>query len=382
VQVISLRADENLAPDNPIANVVESVLAFKDEQYLHDMSRNIARGMAASAMAGRTHGRKPPPGYDKTFIVIGQHRDGTPRQVQRWQVNAEQSLRVREAFGLYAAGVGINEIHGRTHLFDYYSAYREMFRNPLYVGIVHIGATNIHDESLRIVDDATWQAVQARRRSPIPPRRVTSTYLLSGLIRCGRCGFMMHGREMRSNWEPEKNRFNRYYRCSNGKRPGLYCNTATRCERVDEAVLLTVVRRLSEPEYLDELVAELAAYAAADPTPAQAQALDEAIGRAERAIAGLLDLAETGTVALPEIRRRLAERETELAGLQAQRAALPAKRVQAFDAEQVRAGLLATLTALQQGQEVGALRRALASVVERVVFTPPDGVEVVWQKEV
>ena len=383
VQVLSLRADENLAAANPMGQVIESVLAFKDEQYLHDMARNVSRGMAASAAAGRTHGNRPPAGYRRTQIVIGQHRDGTPRQVQRWAVDEATAPLVREVFRLYAAGVGLTEIHARVHLLTYFSGYRALLRNPLYVGVVRIGAARFQDEALRIVDDATWQAVQARRQTPLPGRRVSSPYLLSGLLVCGRCGYVMHGRELRSGWQPEKGLFNRYYRCSNGRRPGHYCNTATRCEPVDAAVLQTVAARLAEPAQVATLVAELAARAAADPRPAQARALAEALGRVERAIAGLLDLAETGTVAVPEIRRRLAEREAELAALRSERATLMAAPLPApFDAEAVRALLAEALMRLQAGEDIPAMRRALAALVERVVFMPPNGVDIVYRGEV
>ena len=79
-----------------------------------------------------------------------------------------------------------------------YSSYRDFFRNPLYVGTVRLGPLTQQDETLRIIDDATWQACQARRLDPIPPRRVSAPYLLSGIIRCGRCGYVMWGREMKS----------------------------------------------------------------------------------------------------------------------------------------------------------------------------------------
>jgi hypothetical protein len=152
---------------------------------------------------------------------------------------------------------------------------------------------------------------------------------------------------------------------------------------VDAAVLQTVAARLAEPAQVAALVAELAARAAADPRPAQARALAEALGRVERAIAGLLDLAETGTVAVPEIRRRLAEREAELAALRSERATLMAAPLPApFDAEAVRALLAEALMRLQAGEDIPAMRRALAALVERVVFTPPDGVDIVYRGEV
>jgi DNA invertase Pin-like site-specific DNA recombinase len=380
IQVVSLKGDENIAADNPIGGVIESVLAYADEEYLRTLARNVQRGMQASTVQGRTHGNRPPAGYAKTFIEIGRHRDGSPRRVQRWVIDPARADLVREAFRLYADGAGILEIHNRTQLLTYYSSYRDFFRNPLYVGTVRLGPLTQQDETLRIVDDTTWQACQARRLDPIPPRRVSSPYLLSGIIRCGRCGYVMWGREMKSNWQPELNRYNRYYRCSNSKRPGHYCNTATRCEPVDAQVREEVLTRLTSPDHVAQIVATMAERAARDPVPALAASLDAAVERAERAIANLLDLAETGSLALPTIRQRLAEREAELADLRARRAAVPAARTTPFDAEQVRERLLAFGTVLGSDADVGILRRVLSAVVERVNFTPPDNVEVVFRE--
>ena len=141
-----------------------------------------------------------------------------------------------------------------------------------------------------------------------------------------------------------------------------------------------VLTRLTSPDHVAQIVATMAERAARDPVPALAASLDAAVERAERAIANLLDLAETGSLALPTIRQRLAEREAELADLRARRAAVPAARTTPFDAEQVRERLLAFGTVLGSDADVGILRRVLSAVVERVNFTPPDNVEVVFRE--
>ena len=56
----------------------------------------------------------------------------------------------------------------------------------------------IHNIDLAIIDRETFDAVQQRlpkRQGSSTPRPKGGRFLLTGLIRCGKCGRAMHGRD-------------------------------------------------------------------------------------------------------------------------------------------------------------------------------------------
>jgi len=113
----------------------------------------------------------------------------------------------------------------------------------------------IPDASPRIIDDWTWDRVQAILNDPgrsIPHVR-RNTYLLTGRIRCGACGAAMVGQTMGAG----SNR-TQYYGCTHAFNP----TTKDRCgsryvrlDRLEPAIWDEVDRALTDPEMvLRELV--------------------------------------------------------------------------------------------------------------------------------
>jgi DNA invertase Pin-like site-specific DNA recombinase len=374
VNVISI---SDSIPEGPLAPVVESVLDLVAEQKLVSLSRDVKRGLAAAVLQGRHPGSRPPAGYKRIIVTIGQHRDGTPRTIQRWQVDTNAAEQVRAAFRLYATGTSMREIHAQLDLLPSYHAYRHLFANAIYIGQVQSGELVVTDPELRIVDDATWSAVQERRARRIPPRRVRSTHVLSGLLFCGACG-----RPMSGTTDTRREHSYRYYRCTSAVTLAPpTCAKRVPAAAIETPVLETVLARLTTPATIDAILSALQAQADTDPRPAQARTLDAQIGQAEKAITMLLDLAETGTLALGEIRRRLAERESALAALRQQRAGLPVAHVAPFDAAKFRSWLAGLVTELQAGP-TPVVRRALAQVIAKVVYDPATGIEIIYRENI
>ena len=101
-----------------------------------------------------------------------------------------------------------------------------------------------------IVDEATWQLVQERRE--FNRKEATahgkSAYLLSGRMRCGRCGTSFNG---------ESNKVNgyRYYRCLAVHKGDVahHCDMPSfRVDAVDPIVWDWVTRLLTDPQVLEE----------------------------------------------------------------------------------------------------------------------------------
>ena len=73
---------------------------------------------------------------------------------------------------------------------------RRLLRRPIYTGLETYGPASRQNETLRIVDDDVFAAVQrqlARRGTRPRAAAVARTHLLNGLLRCGRCGGPVDG---------------------------------------------------------------------------------------------------------------------------------------------------------------------------------------------
>lgn len=71
-----------------------------------------------------------------------------------------------------------------------------------------------------IIDNATFEKVQEiLKRQSVEPRRKMSEYLLSGLVRCGKCGGRMSGYTQR-RITPKSPRLYSYYKCHNCQSKG------------------------------------------------------------------------------------------------------------------------------------------------------------------
>jgi hypothetical protein len=119
---------------------------------------------------------------------------------------------------------------------------RKVLSSPVYVGRpVHGDADVLARPRARwepLVDDETWRRVRERVDGHRTlPRQASQRYLLSGLLRCPRCGSRMHGKARRDR--------NSRYLCSgrhlaaNAPVPG--CETSALGWQVDAAVLAEVL---------------------------------------------------------------------------------------------------------------------------------------------
>ena len=185
-------------PGGSFAPVFEAFIDWKNRAFLDEMSRDVRRGLRANVVAGYAPGGTPPTGYRAERVEAGLKRDGQPRLVAKWVVDEEKAEKVKQAFAMCAAGCSYNEIHAATDLLRSKQSYWSMFRNRSYLGILKFGKEEFPGALPALVDEATFEAVQARvtqkaegaRRA----RRRGSEYLLSGLVACERCGSPDGGR--------------------------------------------------------------------------------------------------------------------------------------------------------------------------------------------
>jgi DNA invertase Pin-like site-specific DNA recombinase len=198
--------------EGPESIIFEALDDYKNERYLADLSIDVKRGLRSLV---RDHGCVPgaaPTGFKREQVLIGNHRDGKPRLAHKWIPDEDVAPRVLQAFQMRASGSSLAEINAATRLFGSINSFRTFFCNKIYLGILTFGDDLVLPEYCEpMVDKPTWDAVQVIQGnytryknlpggSPLHPRRVSSNYLLSGLVHCARCGSPLFGRS-----HPQKN---------------------------------------------------------------------------------------------------------------------------------------------------------------------------------
>jgi DNA invertase Pin-like site-specific DNA recombinase len=256
-QVYSLK---DTIPSGPEGRFFEAAIDWLNERYLIDLSSDVRRGQEHLRKTFRCIGGKPPFGYMRQPVQIGQHRDGSPRLASRWVINPDQATQVRRAFELRSQGATFNAIHQALHIFTSVEAYSYMLRNPIYIG--HLRTNGELDENFTdlLIDLETWQQAQQHNAAIDAvwshPRRKNSRFLLSGIARCGLCGRYLVGYTLKSRGH----RYG-YYRCNHNRSASpLYVPKTV----LEKSVLENIDQICSDPAYID---AAYAGYLATIITP-------------------------------------------------------------------------------------------------------------------
>ncbi|MCW5876497.1 MAG: recombinase family protein [Anaerolineales bacterium] len=261
-------------PEGSDGRLFEAAIDWMNQRYREDMGKDIRRGIYHMV---RTYGgvpAQPPPGFTRQRLVLGKHRDGSPHIVHKWTPDPEQAPAVIKAWQLKARGATHRHIHQVTGLFKNSNSFSDFFRNPIYVGELHYGAGPdkiiIPDYCPPLIDRATWEKVQtinhknARQRGQAMrsepgrpnvdhPRRVGSRYLLSGLLHCAECGYLMSGSRSTNSY----GKLYHHYLCHSRKdRYQVECsNRMLPRDQFDQQVAAATMDFLQHPALLQKLTA-------------------------------------------------------------------------------------------------------------------------------
>lgn len=241
--------------------LVYSVNQLGKAQFLRDLSRNVTRGLVASAREGRagTGGQYPfgyrskggevwivpeeaetvrlvfdlylqPGGTGRGVAAELNRRGVAPPRGKAWQCSSVRAILGRRKYtGTFVYGersVGRYFAMGGGEIVPRRKSDKSVLADPVV----------IPDRFEAIIDQETFDKVQAKR---LANKRKTSPrsawqYRLSGLVKCGDCGGAMVGIRRSS------------YRCHLYQQSGrtvCYCNT------IREAPLVEVVRRKIQEQY-------------------------------------------------------------------------------------------------------------------------------------
>ena len=264
--------------DNRVTELHIGFIGTMSALYVKELGSKIRRGGKGQVSRGRVPGGRCY-GYDVTPQL---HSDGSVEFGHR-RINEAEAEVIRRIFAEYAVGDAPRAIAQRLNAEGIPSprgtewrastingsAARDygILRNPIYVGRIRYGRVRmVRDPNsrkrlsrvdaapdivegeaphLRIIDDATWSAAQARKeehahvpyRLQRPPRHV-----LSGLVKCG-CGGN-YSVVSKSRWACTRHR--EAGTCDNGRRIST--------ERLEERVLSGLQEQLLAPDILRSVV--------------------------------------------------------------------------------------------------------------------------------
>jgi|CXWL01.1.fsa_nt_gi DNA invertase Pin-like site-specific DNA recombinase len=337
IQIISI--NENL-DEGPTGKLLEGIIESIDEFYSANLSQDTIRGLKENAMRGFWNGGVPPYGYTFEFVKVNQNTK------RRLTLKDGEAKIVKEMFALSLKGEGIKDIakklnregiHKRTGRPWSNTTVSYVLRNPIYTGNLYwqearhnpnaenpvITIPNTHP---LIIPEQVFQQVRkkiyARTRHVINSRILTSPHLLSGFLRCKRCGAQMTSMGAKSG-----KYF--YYVCQTYMKSGRdYCTQKSLPAKKIEPFIIASIQDgiLSEPN-LQRMLLTINDEAKVfnGEYKQKMSELDALIEEKHTRRAKLFEGIETGTFDLKDVSPRLKCLNDEIASIQTQRADLTKK---------------------------------------------------------
>ena len=210
VRVVSITEH---AEDTPAGKLLEGIIESVDEFYSENLAQEVVRGMREAASRGFWVSSHAPYGYNRVMAQDGAKRRPTLAPDQ------DASRVVKRMFDLAEAGKGMTDITNTLNSEGIASPRGKLWGKTSVHGILTkeaytgtlVWGTKAKDKAdpvrvekafPAIVTKAQFGRVNKLMRSRAPrrshPRRVESTYLLSGLVRCKTCNRALSGQDAKS----------------------------------------------------------------------------------------------------------------------------------------------------------------------------------------
>ena len=210
VRVVSITEH---ADDTPTGKLMEAIIESVDEFYSENLAQEVTRGMRESASRGFWVSSYAPFGYNRVMVQDGAKKRPTLKP------NPDEARIVNRIFDMAEAGKGMTEItktlndegilSPKGKLWGKTSVHTILV-NEAYTGTL-VWGVNAKDNAEPVRVEEAFPAIVTKdqfsrviklMRSRAPktthPRRVGSTYLLSGLVKCKKCNRALSGQDAKS----------------------------------------------------------------------------------------------------------------------------------------------------------------------------------------
>ena len=236
-------------PDTPEGIILESLLEGMNQYYSAELAQKVKRGMRETRRKGLSQGGPVLYGYKLVD--------------RRYVIEESEANVVRYVFDQYAKGVHGREIAEelvakgitfRSKPFNVHRLYW-MLQNEKYSGVYRHGDEVIDNMYPQIVPAELYEKIRVIQKKNRKGRRSLQTdYLLRFKIRCGYCGNPI-GAECGKGRDGKTAR---YYKCLGRKQHRNDCKKASvRKEYLESLILNAVVERLSQPQIINGIVADV-----------------------------------------------------------------------------------------------------------------------------
>ena len=210
VRVVSITEQ---ADDTPTGKLLEAIIESVDEFYSENLAQEVVRGMREAATRGFWMTTYAPYGYKRVYV-----QDGIKKR-PKLELNPPADAVVRRVFDMVLQGKSILDVtktlnaegipttNGKKWL---KTTIHTMLDNEAYTGTLVWGAkardgappVRVENAHAAIVSQRDFQRARMLLASRAPkkmnPRRASSPYLLSGLVKCETCGKAMTAAEAKS----------------------------------------------------------------------------------------------------------------------------------------------------------------------------------------
>ena len=318
IQIVSINEP---IEDTPTGRLMEGIIEVIDEFYSSNLAQDITRGLRENASRGFFNGSRPPFGYLRKKVKDGDKSRNT------LNIDPDQAPIAQRIFRECSEGKGLKEITKSLNK-DGIPApnggkwgkqrVHKMLTNEAYTGCLVWGKNHNSKSGLppvrkegawpALVDKDIFESIQAglNGRAPkvVHPRVTSSQYLLSGLIKCRKCGAAYIGYAAKSGR-------NHYYVCGTTYAKGKETCPSKHLprEKLEKYVVEKIKGYLLTDENLTDLVkiineeldGSISKYRE------RLEAIDREAAQWESRLDRLYDFIETKTIEPVRMAKRIAE---------------------------------------------------------------------------
>lgn len=332
---------DNIDTNTPQGSFQFHIMAAVSEFERKNIAENVKMGMIERAQSGRWNG-----GVVYGYDIIKVRDTMRKRGDTLLEINPAEAEVVRKIFNLYNQGDGYKTIanrlnheghktkHKREHSIN---GVKTILMNPLYAGYIRYNVRQewstkrrkninpdpvlvkgIHDP---IVDEQTWKRTQEllKGRSRTPNRVHSGSYLLTGIMKCPKCGAgMVLSRTTNKRTNGEK-RVLEYYACGQWKNKGssVCSSNGVRVDKANPYVINRIRELLSDPSLLKGLIEAVNKNAKQEIQPLQKRHahLVRRLESVERKREKTFSLYEDGMIKKIEVQKRLEASDVDIESL-------------------------------------------------------------------
>ena len=353
----------------------EAARDWMNEKFLQDLSEDVKRGLAHLVQTYGAVPGVPPTGFTREPIDLGKRRDGSPHIVHRWVPDPDLWALCRKAWLMRARHATYAQIHAATHVCGSLNSYSTFFSNRLYLGELHFSNLVIPNYCEPLIDQETWDAVQAIAKDYAAQvmtqrHRENSRYLLSGLAYCARCGSPLNGHTIQFKGKEESYD---YYRCSRATRRRDCDSQQIPRQALEELVIETLKDEILSPHtiHAHQVEIERDRLQEAERKAAERLELLKQLNQVKRRLANVVEtLANVGSS--PTLNEKLLSLEADAVEIQSQIDGLAITPIQTELSQNQVAAQVARLHELLGTHHAEALRLVLHGLIAKIVVERED----------